>query len=137
MRPRCFAASRALWLQRQVEHQHFGVVAVFQGQLRFVADLQCITGFQGDAIDLQLASGNLHIGTTAIAERVVQLLAAIEDGGEDAGILVDAQRTVGAVAFPASFPCLCSFTGISSTVAPGGGVNVKTDASGAPRVRLV
>ena len=43
----------------------------------------------------------------------------------------------GAVAFPASFPCLCSFTGISSTVAPGGGLNVKTDASGAPRVRLV
>ncbi|KAG0919361.1 hypothetical protein G6F32_016194 [Rhizopus arrhizus] len=28
---------------------------------------------------------------------MVQLLAAIEDGGEDAGILVDAQRTVGTV----------------------------------------
>ena len=84
-------------LQRQVEHQHFGVVAVFQGQLGFVTDLQRVTGFQGDAVDLQLATRHLHIGATAVAERMVQLLAAIKNGGEDAGILVDAQRALGTV----------------------------------------
>lgn len=78
-------------LQWQFKDDYFGIVVIFQCDLCFVVDLQCIIGFQGDVVDLELVMGDLYIGVVMWGQWQVYVVVFIQDGCVDVGILVDQQ----------------------------------------------
>ena len=75
----------------EVEHQHFGILAVVQAQLSFAAQRDGVAGAQQLVVDGQAAAHQVHVGQ-ALGTGDAALLsgeAALRlDAGRDAEVLV-------------------------------------------------
>ena len=80
-------------LRSQIEHEHFGLMAMGEEDLRFLLQQGGISRLQRLAIDLDLPAGHEHTGLATLRERNLCLGIGIQKARIQAGICVQGEHS--------------------------------------------